>query len=147
MEVVKKAGGFFSEFWKFAAKGNVIDLAVAVILGNAFGAVVNSLVADVMMPLLSLTTGNVNFVSFSYELRGAVGETPAVLINYGHLIETAINFVIIGLSIFLMFKLVSNLRKRLMREEEETGQPAATPTIEERLLTEIRDLLKNRLSQ
>lgn len=142
MNPIKHAEGFLGEFWKFAAKGNVMDLAIAVILGNAFGAVVNSLVADVIMPLLSLGTGSVNFSSFSYELRGAVGETPAVLINYGHLLQTAINFLIIGLSIFLMFKLVSNLRKRLVREEEVA--PASALSTEERLLTEIRDLLRDR---
>ncbi len=141
---IQKAESFFTEFWKFAAKGNVMDLAIAVILGNAFGAVVNSVVADIFMPLLSLGTSNVNFSSFSYELRPAVGEgaraIPAVAINYGHLLQTTINFIVIGLCIFLFFKIVTNLRKRFIREE--AAAPAKEPTTEEKLLTEIRDLLK-----
>jgi large conductance mechanosensitive channel len=131
---------FFREFWKFAAKGNVMDLAIAVILGNAFSAVVNSLVADILMPLLSLATGNINLSSFSYELRAPLGTIPAVSINYGHLLQSAVNFLIIALSIFVMFKVITNVRKRLVRDEAEQGAP--TLTTEERLLTEIRDLLK-----
>lgn len=140
MEVIKKAEGFLGEFWKFAAKGNVVDLAIAVILGNAFGAVINSLVADVLMPLLSIGTNNINFSTLSYELRAPLGEAPAVAINYGHLLQTTINFLIIGLCIFLMFKLVTNLRARFAHAEADA--PKDTLTTEERLLTEIRDLLK-----
>ena len=136
IDLERKAGGFVSEFWKFAAKGNVFDLAVAVILGNAFSAVVNSLVADVAMPLLSFVTGSVQDLSgFKYAL------TDNVVIGYGHLLQVFINFLIIALSIFLMFKLVSSVRKRLQKREDE-GEKSAPLSTEEKLLTEIRDLLK-----
>lgn len=135
-EVGQRAGGFVSEFWKFAAKGNVFDLAVAVILGNAFGAVVNSIVADVAMPLLSFVTGNVQDLS---ALKYAL--TDNVVIGYGHLLQVFINFIIIALSIFLMFKLVSGVRKRLAKREE-AGEKSDPQSTEEKLLTEIRDLLE-----
>src|SRR5437868_2771143 len=97
--VEKKAGGFFSEFWKFAARGNVFDLAVAVILGNAFSAVVNALVSDIITPLLSLLTRNVNLNTFAYEIRARSSDTPPVVLGYGHLLQVAVNFLIIALSI------------------------------------------------
>ncbi len=135
-----KATGFFSEFWKFAAKGNAVQLAVAVVLGNAFGAIVNSIVADIIMPLLSLATNNVNFSEWAIMLRPAVGETPALVIGYGKLIQTGINFLIIGLSIFLMFKLLSGVAARFRKAEAE--EPVVPVSTEEKLLCEIRDLLK-----
>jgi large conductance mechanosensitive channel len=133
----RHAGGFLQEFWKFAAKGNVFDLAVAVILGNAFGAVVNSIVADIFMPLISIATGNIDDLSsFTYTL----GER--VVISYGHFLQVFVNFLVIAISIFLMFKLVSVTRKRLARKEEEHPETKPEPTEDQKLLTEIRDLLK-----
>lgn len=128
------------EFWQFAAKGNAVQLAVAVVLGTAFGAIVNSLVADIIMPLISLMTGSVDFSSWAYELRPAVGETPALMIGYGHLIQASVNFLIIGLSIFLMFKLFSGVAARFRKAEAEA--PAEPISTQEKLLGEIRDLLK-----
>lgn len=136
----KKAEGFFKEFWAFAAKGNAVQLAVAVVLGAAFGAIVNSLVADIIMPLLSLLTGSVDFTSWGYTLRPAMGETPALVIGYGKLLQSAINFLIIGLSIFLMFKLLSGVAARFRKAEAEA--PAEPVSTQEKLLGEIRDLLK-----
>jgi large conductance mechanosensitive channel len=141
------AGGFFSEFWKFAAKGNAIQLAVAVVLGNAFGAIVNSLVNDIITPFITLSTGNVDFNAWSFALRepriinGTT--TPALMINYGHLLQAIINFLIVGLSIFIIFKLLQGAVQRMQKKEAE--KPAEPPTSnEEKLLVEIRDILKER---
>lgn len=138
--VGKRAGGFLNEFWAFAAKGNVFDLAVAVILGNAFGAVVNSLVADVVMPFLSLATGNLEDLSgLKYTLGGRI------LVSYGHFLQVLLNFLIIALAIFLMFKLVSTMRKRLAKKEEANPEIKPEPTDDQKLLMEIRDALKQHL--
>jgi large conductance mechanosensitive channel len=141
-------GGFFSEFWAFAAKGNAIQLAVAVVVGGAFSAVVNSLVNDIITPFISLATGNVDFSTWGYTIRPAATlngtTTPALVVGYGHLIQVTINFLIVGLSIFIIFKLLSGAVKRLQHKEEQE-QKAAPPepvSTEEKLLSEIRDLLK-----
>lgn len=144
----KAAGGFFSEFWKFAAKGNAIQLAVAVVLGNAFGAIVNSLVNDIITPFITLATGNVDFGKWGWVIRESVltaqgAQSGPLIVGYGHLIQATINFFIVGLSIFLIFKLLSGAMERFQKHEAE--KPAEPPTSnEEKLLTEIRDLLKNR---
>ncbi len=138
----KRAGGFLTEFWKFAAKGNVFDLAVAVILGNAFGAVVNSLVADIIMPLLSIATGNLEDLS---GLKYSLGEK--VVLSYGHFLQLFLNFLVIALAIFLMFKIITSLRKRMARKEEEHPETKPEPTEDQKLLMEIRDTLKASLDQ
>ncbi len=139
-EYRQKAGGFLHEFWAFAAKGNVFDLAVAVILGNAFGAVVNSLVADIVMPFLSIATGSLDDLSsLKYTLGGDV------IFSYGHFLQVLLNFLVIALSIFLMFKLVSGLRKRLAKKEAEHPEVVPEPPAQEKLLIEIRDSLKQHL--
>lgn len=138
LNVSRHAGGLVSEFWKFAAKGNVFDLAVAVVLGNAFSAFINAIVADVAMPLLSIATGNIDLNNLSYTLR------PGAVIGYGHLLQVFINFVIIALSIFLMFKLVTTIRRRVSRQEE-AQRPESTE--EQKLLIEIRDILKEKKVQ
>ena len=139
MGIDKKTKGFFSEFSKFAAKGNVFDLAVAVIVGNAFSAVVNGLVADFFLPLLSVLTGNINLTTFSYTLDLPAAEP--VIIKYGHFLEVTVNFLIIALAVFMMFKLITRIRTRLVRAEK--NEPPAPPvSTEEKLLSEIRDLLK-----
>ncbi len=139
-EMKKRTGGFLHEFWAFAAKGNVFDLAVAVILGNAFGAVVNSFVADVAMPLISIATGSIQDLSgLKYTIGGDV------VISYGHLLQVFINFLVIALSIFAMFKLISGLRKRLAKKEEAHPEVKPEPTEDQKLLAEIRDSLKQHL--
>ena len=142
--VVSKVGGFFNEFWAFAAKGNVIQLAIAVVVGNAFGAVVNSLVSNIITPLLSLLTNHINFNSWAYTLRQPTiadgTTTPAVVIAYGPVLQAAINFLIVGLSIFVIYKLLHGAVKRFQRQEEQ--EKKAEPPAEEKLLTEIRDILK-----
>ena len=147
-------GGFFDEFWKFAAKGNAVQLAVAVVLGGAFGAIVNSLVTDIITPLLSIATNNVNFSAWGYTLRHAITATdgvvtPAVVINYGHLLQATINFFVVGLSIFGIFKLFSGILERFQKKEEqaEKDAPAVPVSTQEKLLEEIRDLLKEKVAK
>lgn len=144
---VRRVEGFFTEFWKFAAKGNALQLAVAVVLGNAFGAIVNSLVNDFITPFISLATHNVNFNSLEYTIRPAIvldgNTTPPLVIGYGHLIQATINFFIVGLAIFLIFKLFQGVAQRFQRQEAQ--KPAEPPVSnEEKILVEIRDILKER---
>lgn len=146
--VITGAKGFFSEFWKFAAKGNAVQLAVAVVLGNAFGAIVNSLVNDIITPVISLLTNNVDLASLSYTLREprVIGgaDTAALTIAYGHLLQAIMNFLIVGLSIFLIYKLLSGVIERLQRREVEAEKEAPPEPVstQEKLLCEIRDLLR-----
>lgn len=132
----RKVGGFFSEFWKFAAKGNAIQLAVAVVLGGAFGAIVNSLVADIITPFISLITNSVDISALSWTLR----DDPALVIGYGKLLQAALNFLIVGLAIFGLFKMFQGVIARFQKKEE--AEPPVAVSTEEKLLCEIRDLLK-----
>ncbi len=147
MAVKEKVGGFFTEFWAFAARGNAAQLAVAVVVGGAFSAVVNSLVNDIITPFITLATNNVDFSTWGYIIRPAetLGgtTTPAVVVGYGHLIQVSINFLIVALSIFLIFKLMTSISKRFKRKQEAGEVPPPEPTTEEKLLTEIRDLLRS----
>lgn len=125
----------FKEFRDFAMRGNVVDLAVGVIIGAAFGKIVSSLVANIIMPPLGLLIGGVDFKQFSWVLKPAEGATPAVVMEYGAFIQTVFDFVIVAFAIFLAIKLMNKMYKR------KEAAPAKTPA-QEVLLTEIRDLLK-----
>ncbi|WON76662.1 large-conductance mechanosensitive channel protein MscL [Serratia sp. UGAL515B_01] len=125
------------EFREFAMRGNVVDLAVGVIIGAAFGRIVSSLVADIIMPPLGLLIGGVDFKKFHLVLREAEGNVPAVVMNYGAFLQNIFDFVIVALAIFMAIKLMNKMRRKEV--EEPTAPPA--PTAEEKLLTEIRDLL------
>lgn len=125
------------EFRDFAMRGNVVDLAVGVIIGAAFGKIVSSLVANIIMPPLGLLIGGVDFKQFSWVLKPAEGNTPAVVMEYGVFIQTVFDFVIVAFAIFIAIKLMNKLHKK-----KEVEKPAPKPTNEEVLLTEIRDLLK-----
>ncbi|WP_169763508.1 large-conductance mechanosensitive channel protein MscL [Campylobacter mucosalis] len=129
--------GFIKEFKEFAVKGNVIDMAVGVVIGGAFGKIVSSLVADVIMPVVGVVTGGVNFTDYKFTLKEAVGEVPAVTINYGSFIQTMVDFTIIAFCIFCAIKAINTLKK----EEPQPEAPAEIPA-DVALLTEIRDLLK-----
>ncbi|MBW7847398.1 MAG: large-conductance mechanosensitive channel protein MscL [Bacteroidales bacterium] len=132
--------GFVSEFKTFAMRGNVMDMAVGIIIGGAFGKIVSSFVTDVIMPPIGLLVGGVDFSNIKIVLKQAVGEVPAVTLNIGTFINTVIDFLIIAFAIFMMIKAMNNLKKK---EEEPAPAPAAPePSAEEKLLTEIRDLLK-----
>ena len=128
------------EFKKFAMRGNVIDMAVGIIIGVAFGKIVSSFVADVIMPPLGLLLGGVDFKDLAIVLKEAVGETPAVVIAYGQFIQTIVDFVIIAFVIFLVIKAMNSLKAK----EEAAPEAPPAPTKEEILLTEIRDLLKDK---
>lgn len=126
------------EFKEFAVKGNVVDMAVGLIIGAAFGKIVTSAVADIIMPPIGVILGGVDFSSLAYTVKAAAGDVPAVLINYGQFIQTVIDFTIIAFTIFIVIKAINNLK----RKEEEVPEAPSEPTKEELLLTEIRDLLK-----
>jgi len=128
-----------SEFKQFAVKGNMIDLAIGIIIGIAFGKIVSSFVQDVIMPPIGLLLGNVDFADLAVILKPAVGDTPAVTLKYGAFITTIIDFVIIAFVVFMLIKAI-NMMKR--KEEEKPAPPA--PSKEEILLTEIRDILKSK---
>ncbi len=122
------------EFREFAVKGNAIDLAVGVIIGAAFGKIVSSLVADVIMPPLGLLIGGIDFSNFALTLKAAEGGRPAVLLYYGRFLQSVFDFAIIAVVIFMFIKAINKLK----RKEE----AAPKLTLDQTLLTEIRDLLK-----
>lgn len=128
------------EFKTFAMRGNVVDLAVGVVIGGAFGAIVTSLVGDLIMPLVGLLTGGVDFSKAAVVLReaSADGKVPAVLFGYGKFIQAVVNFLIVAWAIFMLVKGMNSLKKK---EEAAPAAPAPTPP-QEVLLAEIRDLLK-----
>lgn len=126
------------EFREFAMRGNVVDLAVGVIIGAAFGKIVSSLVSDIIMPPLGLLIGGVDFKQFALVLREASGEVPAVVMHYGMFIQNIFDFVIVAFAIFMAIKLMNK-----MRRNQPPAAPAPTkPSAEEKLLTDIRDILK-----
>lgn len=128
------------EFKTFAIKGNMIDMAVGIIIGAAFGAIVSSLVKDVLMPPIGLLIGGIDFSSFSLILKEAEGNSKAVTLNYGAFINTIISFLIVAWAIFLVIKAINSLKRK---EEEKPAVPPA-PSKQEVLLAEIRDILKSR---
>lgn len=140
---------FIKEFKEFAMKGNVVDMAVGVIIGAAFGKIVSSLVDDIIMPLIGVATGGINFTDYKWVIQKAVTDgqevlKPEVTMNWGAWVQTVVDFLIVAFCIFVMIKFINNLRKRTEKQAaEEAAAPApAEPTKEEQLLTEIRDLLK-----
>jgi len=132
--------GMIQEFKAFAVRGNVVDMAVGIIIGAAFGKIVSSVVADVVTPPLGLIIGGVDFSDLAITLRDAVGDKPAVVLSYGKFIQASFDFAIVAFAVFLLVKGVNHLKRK------EAAAPSAppTPSKEELLLTEIRDLLKQR---
>jgi len=128
------------EFRKFAMRGNVVDMAVGIVIGAAFGKIVSSFVNDVLMPPLGLALGGVDFSDLAVTLKQASGDVAAVTLNYGSFVQTVVDFVIIAFAIFMIIKAMNSLKKK--EEEKPTAPPA--PSAQETLLAEIRDLLKNR---
>lgn len=140
--------GFVSEFKTFAMRGNVLDMAVGIIIGGAFGKIVSSFVADVIMPPIGLLVGGVDFSDIKLTLKDAMMNgsevvTPAVTMNIGLFLNTVIDFTIVAFAIFLLIKGVNNLAKKKAEEPAPAPAPPA-PSKEELLLTEIRDILKNK---
>ncbi len=128
------------EFKAFAMRGNVVDMAVGIVIGAAFGKIVSSFVADVIMPPLGMLLGRVNFADLAITLKEAGGQTAAVTLNYGKFVQTVVDFTIIAFAIFLVVKAVNSLKKK----EEAAPAPPPAPSQEELLLAEIRDLLKSK---
>ena len=131
----------WKEFKEFISKGNVMDLAVGVIIGGAFGKIVTSLVDDMIMPILGIILGKINFTALKLVITPAEGDKPEVAVLYGSFIQNVVNFLIMAFVIFLMVKAVNKLRKPAKKVEEVIEE---IPTKEETLLTEIRDILKNK---
>ncbi|MDE5997447.1 MAG: large-conductance mechanosensitive channel protein MscL [Muribaculaceae bacterium] len=139
-------GKFLSDFKEFAMKGNVIDMAVGVIIGGAFGKIVSSLVNDIIMPVVTLCTGGDGYRNLKYVIRegsaataDGVAAVEEVAINYGTFIMNIVDFFIIAISIFVALRVIMKFKKK----EEEAPAAAPEPTAEEKLLTEIRDILKS----
>ncbi len=131
------------EFKTFIAKGNVIDMAVGIIIGTAFTKIVNSLVADVITPAISIITGKVNFATLKYVIAEATETTAENAIKYGSFIQAIIDFLIIAIVVFIMVKAINTAKSRLEKKQEEIkAEEPPKPSNEEILLTEIRDLLK-----
>lgn len=130
------------ELKEFMLRGNVIDMAVGVVIGGAFGKIVTSLVSDVIMPPIGVLVGGVNFTQLKLVLKEATEDTAAVSINYGSFIQTIFDFVIIAVSIFFVIKGINTLMNKMSKQKEEAPAAPPAPSKEEVLLTEIRDLLK-----
>ena len=128
-----------NEFKEFAMRGNVMDLAVGVVIGGAFGKIVSSLVTNIIMPLLSLITGRINLAALSASIPAAFGGKP-ILITYGVFLQAVLDFIAIAFSIFIVIKAMNKLK----RKKEDVPPSPPQPSKEELLLTEIRDLLKNK---
>ena len=126
------------EFKDFAMKGNVVDMAVGIVIGAAFGKIVSSFVKDVLMPPIGILLGGVDFTELKMVLKEAVGEAEAVTVNYGIFIQTVIDFIIIAFAIFMVVKAMNSLKKK----EEAASAAPPEPSTEVKLLTEIRDSLK-----
>jgi large conductance mechanosensitive channel len=135
--------GMLKEFKDFAMRGNVVDLAVAVVIGGAFGKIVSSFVSDVIMPPIGMLLGGVDFADLKVVLKAATEEVEAVSINYGAFINTLIDFIIIAFAIFMVVKAINSTKKKevALTTDLLALPPPPGPTKEETLLTEIRDLL------
>ncbi len=131
---------FLQDFKAFAMRGNVLDMAVGVIIGGAFGKIVSSIVADLIMPFVGLLIGGVDFKELTWTLKEAAEGQEAVVLNYGNFIQTTVDFIIIAFSIFVFIRLIGKLHRK--KEEAPAPVEEPKPSKEEVLLTEIRDLLK-----
>ena len=130
--------GVMKEFKEFAVKGNVVDMAVGVIMGAAFGKIVSSFVADIVTPPLGILIGGVKFEGLKATIKDAVGDATAVTVNYGQFIQTVFDFAIVALAMFLLVKVINGIK----RKQEESAPPV--PAAEFMLLAEIRDILRSK---
>lgn len=140
-DIVSSGKSFFKEFREFAVKGNVMDMAIGVVIGTAFGKIVSSLVADVIMPLVGLFVGNIDLKDLAVTLQDKTDTSPAIVLTYGVFLQNVLDFLIIAFAIFLTIKLIINLKNRIIKEEEAPAEAPADPA-DVQLLREIRDLLK-----
>lgn len=137
---MKHAKGFWAEFKKFISRGNVIDLAVGVIIGGAFTAIVNSLVNDIVMPVIGILFGGIDFTGLRYVVTPASDDVPEAAIYYGNFLQSVVNFLLVALVVFLMVKAINGFR----RKKEAAPASAPEPSEEVKLLREIRDLLREK---
>ncbi|MGH1350284.1 MAG: large-conductance mechanosensitive channel protein MscL [Methyloligellaceae bacterium] len=133
---------FLKEFQQFAMRGNVVDMAVGIIIGGAFGTIVKSLVNDVIMPPVGILLGGIDFSDLAITLKSAVGKDPAVMLKYGAFINSVISFLIVAFCVFLLVKTMNEAKSRFETEKEE--ETKKEPPRNEVLLEEIRDLLKSK---
>ncbi len=133
----------FAEFREFAMRGNVLDLAVGVVLGGAFSAIITSLVDDIIMPLLSIILGRINIADLKVTIPGFSGSS-AIVLTYGSFLQAVINFIAIAFALFIFIRFINNARERLHPKDEKAEEEMEEPTKSEVLLTEIRDLIKER---
>ncbi|WP_281072395.1 large-conductance mechanosensitive channel protein MscL [Succinivibrio dextrinosolvens] len=140
-DIVSTGKSFFKEFREFAVKGNVMDMAIGVVIGTAFGKIVSSLVADVIMPLVGLFVGNIDLKDLAVTLQDKTDTSPEIVLTYGVFLQNVLDFLIIAFAIFLTIKLIIKLKNRIIKEEENTAEAPADPA-DVQLLREIRDLLK-----
>lgn len=141
-DLMRGGRNMLKEFKEFAIKGNVVDLAVGVVIGGAFGKIVTSMVNDIIMPLVGALIGGINFTYLKFVIREAEKDVPALAINYGTFIQSVIDFLIVSFSIFLFIKLINKLKREKKAEVDEI-EPIK-PSEEVLLLQEIRDLLQNK---
>lgn len=142
-------GKFFQEFKEFAVKGNVMDMAIGVVIGGAFGKIVTSLVSDIIMPVISAITGGLSFTDWKWVIREAVmnGEEivkPEVALTWGNFLQVIFDFIIIALSIFMVVRGINKMKAKLEKPAEPEVPAAPAGPTQEELLAEIRDLLKNK---
>ena len=137
-----RAMGIFQEFKAFVSRGNVVDLAVGVIIGGAFGKIVSSLVADIIMPPIGLILGRVNFTDLKLDIGKWVRSPSPVTINYGTFLQTTLDFLIVAAAVFLMVQAINRFQRKQTAPTEEKPEPLP----QEKLLTEIRDLLRARIT-
>ncbi|MFA7168072.1 MAG: large-conductance mechanosensitive channel protein MscL [Sphaerochaetaceae bacterium] len=139
-----KKSGFLTEFKKFISKGNVMDMAIGVIMGAAFTAIINSMVKDILMPIISLVVGRINFIDLKWIIKPATETTAETAISYGNFIQAAINFLLIALCMFILMKQFNKIREttETKKKTEEVAKTAPAPDPNTELLTEIRNLLK-----
>jgi len=146
----EKKSGFWTEFKQFISKGSVMDMAVGVIMGAAFTAIINSMVKDILMPIISLIVGRMNFSDLKWIIKPATANTAETALTYGNFIQAVINFVLIALCVFIMVKQMNKFRSyaEAKKKAEEVAKPAPAPAPDKNtvLLTEIRDLLKKQNS-
>ena len=132
------------EFRRFAVRGNVVDMAVGIIIGAAFTKIVSSLVADVVTPPIGLLIGGVDFSDLAVTLKAAVGDRPAVVLGYGKFLQQVFDFVLVAFAVFLLVKGINRMKRKQAQQDKVDPPPPPPPTREEQLLAEIRDLLKAR---
>lgn len=142
-------GKFFQEFKEFAVKGNVMDMAIGVVIGGAFGKIVTSLVSDIIMPAIGAITGGLNFTEWKWVISQAVMEgeavvKPEVAITWGNFLQVIFDFIIIALSIFMVVRGINKMKAKFEKPAEPEAPAAPAGPTQEELLAEIRDLLKNK---